>query len=49
MFLRVDSGKRPAAFGRGLRANENDSEKMLYGILVQRDERNVMVQKKLPF
>ena len=43
----VYSAKRPVAFGRGLRANENDSDKMLYGILIQRDERNVMVQEKI--
>ena len=34
--------KRPVDFGSRLRANENDSDKKLYGSLDQRDERSVM-------
>jgi hypothetical protein len=34
--------KRPVDFGSRLRANENESEKKLYGSLDQRDERSVM-------
>ena len=34
--------KRVVGFGSILRANENDSDKKLYGSLDQRDERSVM-------
>ena len=34
--------KRPVDFGSRLRANENDSDKTLYGSLDQREERSVM-------
>ena len=40
--LLVDSGKRPADFGAGLRPNESDSRESLYGSLVELAESSVM-------
>eukprot|EP00966_Prymnesium_polylepis_P013071 301284-Prymnesium_polylepis.1 len=40
--LPVCSVKRPVDFGSRLRADENDSDKKLYGSLDQRDERSAM-------